>query len=300
MARSTAFFDDLSWYFDQTDSLRRQLETLNRIPFDTTLWRHQDRFAQSLSDFAGASFIREIDSLSKQWTPELSQTLIETTNLISKLDTSSLAWQQNLRNSFQPLWKQTLRDHILEQAFQFSRLSEDVSYRSETICSQWKGEISRLSTLADHIAGREAETYEPTEDERQIAAAEVESILAADQNWEQRFMASIAAFQETHPVVAWILEKVFLAILIGVITNMASTALGQAANQAKLYEEPLSSAQVVYHIEVNQAVVIIGEVPYYYEAEVKDPASGRVVSGYVSKRSIRFPGENKTAPKQSS
>lgn len=78
---------------------------------------------------------------------------------------------------------------------------------------------------------------------------------------------------------------VFLPILIGIIANIAASAIGQALSLANVYEEPHSSSQVVYHIELNQNVVV-GDAPYYYKVEIQDKSSGQLHTGYVSKRPI--------------
>lgn len=93
---------------------------------------------------------------------------------------------------------------------------------------------------------------------------------------------------QTHTLIAWVLTNVFLPILIGIIVNMVWSTIGRTlspANAYNAYEESNSSSQIVYHIELNQNVVV-GDVPYYYEVEIQDESSGCRYTGYVSKRSI--------------
>lgn len=147
---------------------------------------------------------------------------------------------------------------------------------------------TRLTSLAEEYTIGEAaeECHILSEDEQKIVVSEVEDILLSGKNWEQRFAEQIKSFSQTHPVIAWVLEKIFFAILIGIITNIASSAIGKALSPANVYEEPNSSSQIVYHIELNQNVVVVGDVPYYYEVEIQDESSGCRYAGYVSKRSI--------------
>ena len=91
---------------------------------------------------------------------------------------------------------------------------------------------------------------------------------------------------QTNPLIAWVLTNVFLPILIGIVVNMVWSTIGRTLSPANVYEEPNSSSQIVYHIELNPNVVVVGDVPYYYEVEIQDESSGCCYAGYVSKWSI--------------
>ena len=92
---------------------------------------------------------------------------------------------------------------------------------------------------------------------------------------------------QTHTLIAWVLTNVFLPILIGIIVNMVWSTIGRTLSPANAYEEPNSSSQIVlYHIELNQNVVVVGDIPYYFEVEIQDESLGYRYAGYVSKRSI--------------
>ena len=136
------------------------------------------------------------------------------------------------------------------------------------------------------------ESPTPSEDDRRAAAEEVKAILTSGGNWEQRFMDSIQAFSKTHPVVAWILEKFFFVILLELIVSLSASGIGEILHPARLYEEPDTSSQVIRLIEPDQSVIVVGDVPYYYAAQIKDPQTGEIISGYVSKRSVRLCGND--------
>ena len=91
---------------------------------------------------------------------------------------------------------------------------------------------------------------------------------------------------QTNPLIAWVLTNVFLPILIGIIVNMVWSTIGRTLSPANVYEEPDSSSQIVYHIELNPNIVVVGDVPYYYEVEIQDESSGCCYADYVSKWSI--------------
>ena len=80
-------------------------------------------------------------------------------------------------------------------------------------------------------------------------------------------------------------ENLF-AILISAAANIVYSAVGQALFPAKVYENPSPSSQVIYHVELNQNVIVVGEVPYYYEVVINDESAKSCYTGYVSKRSI--------------
>ena len=83
------------------------------------------------------------------------------------------------------------------------------------------------------------------------------------------------------------LANVFLPILIGIFVNIAWSAIGRTLSPVNVYEEPNSSSQIVYHIKLNQNIVVVGDIPYYYEIEIQDELSGCCYARYVSKRSYR-------------
>ena len=90
---------------------------------------------------------------------------------------------------------------------------------------------------------------------------------------------------QTHPLIAWVLTNVFLPIIIGIIVNMVWSTIGRTLSPANAYEEPNFSSQVVYHIKLQQNVVV-EDCLYYYEVEVQDESSGYRHIDYVRKRSI--------------
>lgn len=119
-----------------------------------------------------------------------------------------------------------------------------------------------------------------------LTSVEIENVLHSEKNREQRFSGRIKIFSQTHPVIAWVFNKVFLVILIDIIANMTCSAIGQALFPANVYEEPHFSSQVVYHIEMNKNVVVVGDVTYYYEVEIPAELAEYRYTGYVSKQRI--------------
>lgn len=119
-----------------------------------------------------------------------------------------------------------------------------------------------------------------------LTSVEIEDILLSEKNREQSCSGRIKIFSQAHPVIAWVFNKVFLVILIDIIANMTCSAIGEALFPDNVYEELHSYSQVVYHIEMNKNVVVVGDVTYYYEVEIPAELAEYRYTGYVSKRSI--------------
>jgi len=159
-------------------------------------------------------------------------------------------------------------------------------------------ELYRLSNTAEYVAADISKYPENTaeeavllsEDEQHTVADEIETIMSSKKNWEQRFMDSIDKFKETHPLIAWILCNIFLTILIGIIINLVSNTIGQALVPAKVYEEPTTSSPIIGHVEQEKTIIIVGDVPYYYEIEINSGAAEQTMTGYISKKSVRVMG----------
>lgn len=182
-----------------------------------------------------------------------------------------------------------LQVQLGERIQEWSRvISNSIPYQIEPLTKARVAELTRLTSLAEEYTIGEAaeECHILSEDEQKIVEDEVEEILLSEKNWEQCFAERIKKFSQTHPVIAWVLEKIFFAILINVAANIVYSAVGHALSPAKVYEDPCPSSQVIYHMERNQNVIIIGEVPYYYEVMINDEPLENCYTGYVSKRSI--------------
>lgn len=95
---------------------------------------------------------------------------------------------------------------------------------------------------------------------------------------------------QTHHLIVWVLTNVLLPILVNIIVNLTWAVIGQVLFPTNVNEEPHISSQVVYHTELHQNIVVVGDVSYYYEVEIQDELSGHHYIGYVSKHSITLIG----------
>lgn len=168
--------------------------------------------------------------------------------------------------------------------------------QDKSLAAQKKYAVAHVRTLTENISSvvvgenEEAPLDLPAElsaEEEQIIATEVSSILSSEKNWEQRLMDSMVRLKETHPILATVLYHLVFTILAGLLVNLISTSIGEARTPAKVYEQPRPTAPIVYHLEPLQQVKIIGEEPYYFQIELIDNETKEILTGFVSKRSLK-------------
>ena len=287
MAKTMAAFYEVPPWLENMNRLQQKIDSLTR-----PLLKMQPEYfalAKTISAVVDSPAIRDLDKMAKVFNDPSMVAIHRTQEIAAKLDTSgmiaALQQYQAVIDSFAPM---ELQVQISNRLQEWSRIMSKVTYQIEPLTNTRIAELTRLSFLAEECSTIDT-TEEPkslSEDEQKIVVTEVEEILLSGKNWEQRFIEKIKLFSQTHPVIAWVLDKVFFAILIGTATNILSSAVGQALFPAKVYENPCTSSQVIYHIEQNQTVIIVGEVPYYYEVVANNESSEGGYTGYVSKRSI--------------
>lgn len=286
MDKAMAAFYDPPWV-EKMNQLQRQMDSLTR-----PLLEMQTDYAaltKTITAVLDAPAIRDLNKVSRVFDNQSMAAIYRTQEIMAKIDTSgmtaALRQYQAVMDAIAPM---DLQIQLSERLYEWSRIMSKVTYQIEPLTEARVVELTRLSSLAEKYTTTdiEEEYRVLSEDEQRIVANEVEEILLSGKNWEQRFAEQIKKFSQTHPVIAWVLEKIFFAILISVASNILYSAIGQALSPAKVYEDPCPSSQVIYHIELNQNVIVVGEVPYYYEVVINDESSESCYTGYVSKRSI--------------
>ena len=180
-----------------------------------------------------------------------------------------------------PNWTQFVFDHV--------------PYQYDSLRTTLEETLTRWTALADQLASEvDFDGFTPemanalSEEDQDTLSCEITSALSDEKNWDQRLWETIENFQKTHPTLVWVLKCVLLSILVNTIGNLLTTAIGQALFPAKIYEEPNTASQVIYHIEQHQTLIVVGDVPYYYEVEIRDCNTDQTMAGYISKRSVRI------------
>ena len=288
MSKTMAAFYEGPPYLEMLNRIQRQIDLMTRPLLD--MQQDYAALTKNLSAALDSPAIRDINKISSAFDSQSMAAIYRTQEIVSKIDMPGMVSAlQQFQIAIDTVAPMQLQVQLSERIQEWSRvISNSIPYQIEPLTKARVAELTRLTSLAEEYTIGEAaeECHILSEDEQKIVVSEVEDILLSGKNWEQRFAEQIKSFSQTHPVIAWVLEKIFFAILIGIITNIASSAIGKALSPANVYEEPNSSSQIVYHIELNQNVVVVGDVPYYYEVEIQDESSGYRYAGYVSKRSI--------------
>lgn len=283
---TTAFYENPPW-LESMILLQQKMDSLTRPLLE--MQPDYSALTKTIAAVVDSPAIRDLNKMADMFNGQSLTAIYRTQELAAKLDTSgmiaALRQYQVAMDSFAPVELQVQLSNRLQD---WSRIMSKVTCQIKPLTDARIAELSRLSSLVEEysIMDIEEEPVSLSEDEQKMVATEVEEVLLSEKNWEQRFAERIKHFSQTHPVIAWVLKNIFLVILLGAANEIISSAVAQALFPAKVYEDPSPSSQVVYHIEQNQTVIIVGEVPYYYEVVVDNESSGGGYTGYVSKRSI--------------
>ena len=266
MAKVTAAFYELPPWFEQ---IQRQLNAMTE-PLQL-LKQESVIAAQNIAMALDSPAIRQWNKIAELCKPGMLD-MIQQTQAIFQQVAPIVELQSQLYAQI-PEWTRSIFDN-LSYEYKEQRLSQLVDAANQIASAP-----ESVETLSDEVSNL-------SDEEQHIVADEITAILADKKNWDQRFMECVHKFKDTHPTIASVLINFFLPLLIAIIANLISTRIGQIISPAKVYEEPASTSQVIYHIEQNQTVIIIGDAPYYYEVEIRDSKSEQSLTGYISKRSI--------------
>ena len=131
---------------------------------------------------------------------------------------------------------------------------------------------------------------EVTPEIRAEIAADITEVLSHPDEAGDISQSKYVKWKERHPFLADLYMQVLLpliqAILYGLITFGAAALIASANKDARVYEEPTSTSNVVYNISVEQSVTIVGDAPYFFEVEFPDAETGETVTGYIYKGNL--------------
>jgi len=186
----------------------------------------------------------------------------------------------------------SIADGLIVSADRLGEWSETISSIMQSSVFDGISKFSGITSLMDGLEMDGGESLEDdssyllTEEEQKIIAADIDEILSEEENWEQRLFEKINAYKKAHPILARLLIYLFMGVILPIIAQLFGNLIGEALIPAKVYEEPQIVAPVICRLEQHQNVLIIGEVPYYYQIETKDLSTNEMKTGFVSKRSI--------------
>ena len=120
------------------------------------------------------------------------------------------------------------------------------------------------------------------EEQAEVKEMVAEILNDSPHNWEYGFAKMIETAKTKHPI--------WMAIILFVLGTLASYLIEDIFDTIKntvIREEPNTSAAVVINIQAEQVVLVVNDVPYYYEVEYVDETTGETYTGWISKRSVR-------------
>ena len=240
MSKTMAAFYEDPPYLEMFNRIQRQIDLMTRPLLD--MQQNYAALTKNLSAALDSPAIRDINKISSAFDSQSMAAIYRTQEIVSKIDMSGMVSAlQQFQIAIDAVAPMRLQVQLGERIQEWSRvISNGIPYQIEPLTKARVAELTRLTSLAEEYTIGEAteECHILSEDEQIIVVSEVEDILLSGKNWEQRFAEQIKSFSQTHPVIAWVLEKIFFAILIGIITNIASSAIGQALSPANAGSAP--------------------------------------------------------------
>ena len=153
-------------------------------------------------------------------------------------------------------------------------------------------EILKTSGIIDYI--NNYENYEDYyNDEAAIRPEEIEEFQVTlndlsyidEKNWQQKIVFAYNKWKEKNPIFARFLI-VLIQIFLFSVSCYVQTVIAPIAF-ATIRNGPNTQAETMAVFDKNQKMIIIDEgVPYYYEIEFPEPATGDIKIGWVSKKSV--------------
>ena len=155
--------------------------------------------------------------------------------------------------------------------------------------------ISDVHADDDGIESDEQEfSGDLTDEIRAEMALDINEVIQAPEQVSSEWQKKYAKWEKRNPfwaelfmnVLSNLMTDLVKVLIVAMLTCVSSTISAIANKDAKVYEEPATSASVVYNITIEQNITIIGDAKYYYEIEVPDPVTGGTVIGYVYKGNV--------------
>ena len=136
---------------------------------------------------------------------------------------------------------------------------------------------------------KESDNVEVTEEIRAEIASDITEIFSDPESIRETSHSKYLQWKERNPgQAAFFIEMLLpiIAIFISIICLCVDIWTAHPTKSTKVYEEPSSSSNVVYNINIEQEVTVIGVAPYYHEVEFVIPETGETMTGYVYKGNL--------------
>ena len=243
---------------------------------------------------------------------KIQETLRELTDPVLKLnfEISQYSWQKEISGitaalqSLQPCLdsfsgateNMAMLSRISELQISLQRMIPDYSQlliSAEKIIPQiskmptidWEWMSSALQGNENKYDTVEAQSIITPEIQKELdeSVQQVLSEASTDEAVKSRFIQ----WQKKNPVLAFIFLNIIIVILTNLVSSFAYDWISAKLNRtSNVYEEPRASSSVVINVNVENEIIIINSVPYYYQVVYTDPETGEEYTGYVSKKNV--------------
>lgn len=116
-------------------------------------------------------------------------------------------------------------------------------------------------------------------------AADITSVIAEPETMHITSRNKFFEWVKKSPENAMVFLNTLL-VFIQTICMIVSTWQARPVKDSQVYQEPVSTSNVVYNLTVENTVTVVGDVPYYYEVEFVNPETGESVIGYIYKGNL--------------
>jgi len=107
-----------------------------------------------------------------------------------------------------------------------------------------------------------------------------------EENIQKRIWSHFEHFKNEKPIYAAILKYILVLFINYWITKLINTTTGITITNSILRKQPSSDSTTITIIDTNQQIIIIDEIPYYYQISYCDDKN-TTTTGWISKRSVK-------------
>ena len=126
-----------------------------------------------------------------------------------------------------------------------------------------------------------------TFEEKQEITEAITEIVEKPLNIQQNILKWFEKFKVKNPLITKIFIGI-LSIIFAIIVKTTADISGEVIKNTILKKEPTQTSQIVTNVNINQSVIIIYRVPYYYEISFNNEQTGETIRGWISKKSIKL------------
>ena len=267
------------WNFTFPESFLKVMEELNKVQLSASTLAMSQAWKAAVPDYNFKGIASALEQYASA-TKSLSNVTLPTSSILGLTDVINAMHTVKMSSvaaSVLPLIDTSAYAALVDTAGIKSALSG--------IDWSWLSEVH----LEDYTENTDVPAM-PKEDEldpeiRAEIAADIAEVIAEP---ETMHITSKKKFME------WVKESpehalaflTALLVFIQTICMVVSTWQARPVKDSQVYQEPVSSSNVVYNLTVENTVTVIGDVPYYYEVEFVNPETGESMIGYIYKGNL--------------